>query len=107
MALTLLVFLADDFLAAVVVVDFLAALADEELVTVFSVFGVDFLADDDLGAEVFFDEFVAFLPSAFFPPGRRRVIERREDPVAGFTGTSNLTNRSKGATMRPVVNLGS
>ncbi|HWL48403.1 MAG TPA: hypothetical protein VNT92_00865, partial [Acidimicrobiia bacterium] len=65
------------------------------MVTVFSVFGVDFLADD-LGTEVFLDEFVAFLASAFFPPGRRRVIERREDPVAGFTGTSNLTNRSKG-----------
>ena len=88
-----LVFLAGDFLAAFVAVDFLAALADEELVTVFSVFAVDFLARDALLTEVFFDEFVAFLSTVFFPPGRRRVIERREGPVAGFTGTINLTDR--------------
>jgi len=74
-------------------VDFLAALADEELVTVFSVFAVDFLAGDALVTEVFFEAFVAFLSTVFFPPGRRRVIERREGPVAGFTGTINLSDR--------------
>jgi hypothetical protein len=89
-----LVFLAGDFfLAAVVAMDFFAALADEEWVTVFSVFAVDFLAGDALVTEVFFDELVAFLPSIFLPPGSRRVIERREGPVAGFTGTFNLTDQ--------------
>ena len=83
----------DFFLAAVVAVDFFAALADEELVTVFSVFAVDFLAGDALVTEVFFEAFVAFLPATFLPPGSRRVIERREGPVAGFTGTINLTDQ--------------
>jgi hypothetical protein len=87
-----LLFLAGDFLAAGFA-DFLAAFADEELVTVFSVFAVDFLAGDALVTEVFFEEFVAFLSTGFFPPGRRRVIERREGPVAGFTGTINLSDR--------------
>jgi hypothetical protein len=68
-------------------------LADEELVTVFSVFAVDFLAGDALVTEVFFEELGAFLPSTFLPPGSRRVIERREGPVAGFTGTINLTDQ--------------
>ena len=71
----------------------MALLADEELVTVFSVFAVGFLAGDALVTEFFRAVCVAFLSSAFFPPGRRRVIERKEGPVAGFTGTINLTDR--------------
>jgi hypothetical protein len=92
LAATLLVFLAD-FLAAGVAADFVAALADEDVVTVFSVFALVFLAGRALVAEEFFAVWEAFLSVAFFPPGRRRVIARRGDPVAGFTGTINLTNR--------------
>jgi hypothetical protein len=46
-------FLADDFLAAGVAVDFLAALADVDVVTVFSVFALVFLAGDALVWELF------------------------------------------------------
>jgi hypothetical protein len=88
-----LVFLAGDFLAAGVAVDFLAAFADGDVVTVFSVFAVVFLAGDALVTEVFVDVCAAFLSTPFLPPGRRRVIARRGDPVAGFTGTINLTDR--------------
>ena len=71
----------------------MAAFADEGVVTVFSVFAVVFLAGDVLVTEVFLAVCGAFLSSLFFPPGRRRVIARRGDPVAGFTGTINLTHR--------------
>jgi hypothetical protein len=54
---------------------------------------VVFLAGDALVTEVFFPEGAAFRRSAFFAPGRRRVSAREMDPVAGFTGTINLTDR--------------
>jgi hypothetical protein len=93
-----------DFFAAGVGVDFLAR-ADEDVVTVFSVFAVVFLAVLLAGAAFLPDGFAAVLfldlPAVAeacelvaFPPGNRRVTtERSRDPAAGFTGTINLTNR--------------